>query len=102
MVWYTINAPLTAVTVTASPVAPQHTGTRITFTAVATGGTNVQYQFWLYTPSSTPAWQQLQAYSSQNTCPWKPIATGNYMCSATARDGATGIEIYNTLWYTVK
>ena len=40
---FTINSPLTAVSVTASPTSPQPVDTPITFTATATGGTNVQY-----------------------------------------------------------
>ena len=63
LLWYTIGSPLTAVTVTASPASPQAPDTPITFTAAATGGTNVQYQFWIYNANATPAWSQLQAYS---------------------------------------
>ena len=53
MLWYTVNnAPLTAVSVSASPNSPQLVNTPITFTACATGGTNVQYQFWIYNQAS--------------------------------------------------
>ena len=68
----TNNPPLTGVTFTASPASPQPAGTAITITASATGGTNVQYQFWVYNPAATPAWSQLQAYSTPTTCSWTP------------------------------
>ena len=82
LLWYTINgnAPLTAVSVIASPASPQLVNTPITFTASATGGTNVQYQFWMYNQAATPAWSQLQAYSSTATCQWTPTAAGS-ICS---------------------
>ncbi len=48
-----------------SPASPQPANTPITLTATATGGTNVQYQFWVYNPAATPAWSQLQAFSAR-------------------------------------
>ena len=75
LVPYTIGNPLTAVTVTPSLASPQPADTPITFTAAATGGTNVQYQFWLYTPA-IPAWNMLQGYSTATTCAWTPTSDG--------------------------
>ena len=101
MLWYTItNQPLTAVSLTCSPLSPQQAGTLITLTATATGGTDVQYQFWVYNPAATPAWSQLQAYSTQNACTWMP-AEGNCLLSVTAQDGITGAEVNTLLWYSV-
>ena len=102
--WYVVTsgAPLTAVSVSASASSPQQANTPITYTAAATGGTNVQYQFWLYTPSATPAWSQLQAYSANTACTWQPAAAGSYLLSITARDGVTGTEVNTTLWYTIQ
>ncbi len=100
--WYTITpAPLTAVTVSVSPASPQPANTPINITAMATGGTSVQYQFWEYNPLATPAWSQLQAYSSMNTFTWTPAAVGSYLLSVTAQDGAAGNEVNTTLWYTI-
>ena len=101
--WYTITAAplLTAVSVSASPNAPQPVYTTITLSASATGGVYVQYQFWLYNPATTPAWIQLHAYSTWSTCTWTPTAPGNYFISATARDGINGTEVNNSLWYTI-
>ncbi len=82
--------------------SPQPPNTAITLTATATGGTNVQYQFWTYNPDVTPAWNQLQAYSPQNTCTWTPAVAGNYLLSVTAQDGVTGTEVNSVLWYAVQ
>ena len=93
--------PLTAVIVTTSPASPQPANTPITLTATATGGTNVQYQFWCYNPAATPAWSQLQGYSTQATCTWTPTMTGNYLLSVTAQDGVTGAIVNTTAWYAI-
>ena len=96
---YTITpSPLTAISVTAAPTAPQVTNTPITLTATATNGLNVQYQFWVYNAAATPAWSQLQAYSSSATCVWTPTIAGNNLLSITALD-ATGAMANATLWY---
>ena len=100
LLWYTINGPLTAVSVTPSPASPQPPNTPITFTATATGGTNVQFQYWLYNPAANPAWSQMQGYSSSATCLWTPTAVGNYVISVTALD-ATGTAVNTLLPYTI-
>ena len=101
MIWYTVGSPLSALSVTASPASPQPADTPITFTATATGGTNVQYQFWLYNASASPAWSQLQGYFATATCVWTPSTPGNYLLSATAQDTATGAAVNTMIWYTV-
>ncbi len=102
LAWYTISStpPLSAVTLTASPASPQPINKPITLSAVATGGSNVQYQFWVYEAAATPAWQELQDYSASATCTWKPATPGNYLLSVTARD-AGGLAMTNTCWYAV-
>ena len=76
LVWYTVlSPPLSAVDLTISPTSPQEANTKMTLTAAATGGTEVQYQFWVYNPSVTPAWSQLQSYSATPTCCWTPATT---------------------------
>ncbi len=85
--WYTVTGPpLTSVSVSTSPDGPQQADTTITLAANATGGTNVQYQFWVYNPSAVPSWQQLQAYSPQDTCLWTPTMPGSYLLAITAMD----------------
>ena len=98
--WYTIIAGLSALSVSAAPLSPQPVGMPITFTATATGGTNVQYQYWLYNANATPAWQQLQPYSAQASYTWTPLQVGNYLLSVTARD-SSGIIVNDMLWYTI-
>ena len=99
---YHHHAPLTAVSVTASRTSPQPVNTPITLTATATGGTNVQYQFWVYNPAATPAWSQLQAYSTPvQPVPGRRPPPANYLLSVTAKDGVTGTEVNTTLWYTI-
>ncbi len=98
---WNLSSPLSAVTLTPSPVSPQPVTTHITLIASATGGANVQYQFWAYNPDQTPAWQQLQAYSTTATCVWTTTIAGNYLLSVTAQDGFTGAEENNTLWYGI-
>ena len=101
--WYVVTAgvPLTGVTLTPSPAAPQPAHTVITLTANATGGTNVQYQFWIYDPAAAPAWSQLQTYSTSADCTWTPASAGPYLLSVTALDGAGGLEVNATCWYAV-
>ena len=103
IICYTIaNGPLlSAVSVTATPALPQPANTPITFTAAATGGTNVQFQFWLYNVAATPAWSQLQAYSTSATCAWLPESAGDYLLSVTALDPATNTLVNTMVWYTV-
>ena len=100
--WYTITGgPLSAVSVTTAPTSPQPVNTPITLTAAATGGTGVQYQFWLYNANANPAWSQLQGYSASPTCTWTPADAGNYLLSATALDGASGTAVNDLLWYAI-
>ncbi len=76
-------------------------GTSITLTAVATGGSSVNYQFWAYNPNVTPAWSQLQPFTSLNTCTWKPNVAGNYLLSVTARDDSNNLQVNSTCWYLI-
>ena len=98
---YTIHIPLTAVTFTTAPASPQKFDTPITLTATATGGSNLQYQFWVYNPAALPAWNQLRGYASTATCVWTPASAGSYYLSVTALDGVTGAAVNATGWYTV-
>ncbi len=99
--WYNI-IPVMTLTLTTTPASPQSINTPITLNAQLTGGSNVQYQFWLYNPNTTPAWSELQAYASSGSVQWTPTTAGPYLISATALDGATGVEINQTLWFIVQ
>ena len=97
--WYTISS-LTALTLTTAPPSPQQVNTAVTLTAAATGGTSVQYVFWVYN-ANTRIWNELQAYSASATCAWTPATAGNYLLIATAQDGGTGRELTAEAWYTI-
>ncbi len=98
---YTIHLPLTAVSFTANPPSPQRVDSvTVTLTASATGGTNITYQFWLYSQSAL-SWRELQGFSSSPRCTWIPTKPGNYLISVTAQDGLTGTEVSNTAWYGI-
>jgi len=101
-IWYQVTGPaLTAVSFTTSSASPQLVYTPITLTAAATGGTGIQYQFWVCNPYATPAWSQLQAYSSSAACTWVPTTPGNYLLSVSACDSVSGTEVNQTSWFTV-
>ena len=98
---FTYYVPLTGLTVTNTPNSPQPVNTAIAITATATGGMNVQFQFWLYNAIATPAWSQLQPYSTQTTCLWAPATAGSYQLSITAQDGATGATVNKMVPYII-
>ncbi len=104
--WYTIMlAPLLGVSLQASPASPQPAGTQVTFTATANGGTNVQYQFWVFDPTiQAPAdgWTMVQGFSTTNTCPWTPSKAGSFLITVNALDGASTTQVTNTLWYVAQ
>ena len=81
--------------------APQPANKPITITAAATGGANVQYQFWVYNPSAIPAWTQLRSYTPNQKCVWTPMAAGPYLISVTALDGATGVAVNKLFWCSI-
>ncbi len=60
---------------TGSPAPPRPTGTTITWTATAAGGTApLQYRFWTYTAAT--GWTMAQDYSTSNTFAWTPSQAG--------------------------
>ncbi len=99
-IWFAVTT-LTGVTVTPSLASPQAANTAITLTAAATGGSNVQYQFWSYDPNASPTWNQVQAFSSSATCTWKPTTSDSYLLSVTAQDGLTGAQVNSSFWYII-
>jgi hypothetical protein len=85
--------PCTAVNLGASPASPQHPGTSVTLTAVATGCPNPLYQLWMMPPSGGP-WQLKVAYRTNGVFTWNNtgLALGSYSISIWARDaGSAGV-----------
>ena len=86
--------------------SPSPTGKAITWTALATSGLSVQYQFWRFSQASG-AWTMVRDYASSNAYSWTPGAgeEGTYVVQAWARvTGST--ELYeawrSTGAFTVK
>ena len=98
---YVIAPPVSAVSLAVSPASPATVNTPITLTLTATGGTTLEYQFWVYNAAATPAWVQLQPYSSNNSCAWTPTVAGTYLLSATELDTISGVEMNTMAWYTI-
>ncbi len=86
-----LPANLTAVTLGATPPAPQVTGTPITLTATPQGGItapNVQYQFVAQYKLASGAWSSnmlIQDWSTNNQCIWTPTTAENYYVNVYAR-----------------
>ena len=91
---YTITPALSAVSIAASPAAPQSINTSITLTATATGGAVIQYQFQSGLISGeTTTWTTLQAYGATATYTWKPATAATYSLRVLAREGADGTPV---------
>ena len=67
----TPSARVTALTIAADRAAPQPPGTTVTFTAAPTGGTAVQYKWWIY----DGAWRPVGGWTASNTFAWTPATT---------------------------
>ncbi len=66
-------SPATVISLTANKTFPAASGSAITWTAGATGGTGpLQYQFWRF--DSATGWTVVQAWSTSKTYTWTPAA----------------------------
>jgi hypothetical protein len=86
----------------ADPGAPVVPGTIVTLTAVATGGTGLEYRFFA---NDGRGWVDLRAYDSGNTCTWKPKTAGTYSLLVWVRalGSKSAWEQNATIWqYVVK
>jgi hypothetical protein len=96
---YTLTStPCTSVTASASPPSPSVHGTAITFTGVAGGCFNPQYQFWILVPGSS-TWTIVQAYSPSATLNWNPtgLPAGTYRFSVWVRDASSSGAVSTSL-----
>ncbi len=104
---YTIEPPLIdGVALSRSVPSPQASGTPITFTAQAQGGTgNDEYLFQRKGPDTAGTWTIVQNYSPANTYLWTPdtTAVGNHEIQVHARHlGATvSYEARTVIPYTI-
>jgi hypothetical protein len=100
---YTLAIPVTAVTLTPVPAAPQKVGTSIVFTANATGGPP-QYYFTWRNPV-TGVWSVGQAYSSTSSWTWNTtgLPAGIYKIRVDAKSlvSTAAYEAYRSINYTL-
>src|SRR5262245_65179110 len=98
---YPIRAPITAVTVTADRPAPQPPGTTISMTASATGGSSVEFKWWVFTATG---WTLIRDWRSAATVTWTPTeASPSGMIEVWARSaGDPGPENGFDLPYPIK
>jgi len=100
---YSIKLIQTSVTVTSLiPVmaSPQLISTPITLTCHASGGTLLNYEFWVNNGSG---WALAQAYSTSNIYDWTPGQAGNYQICVWVKDVSSTKEYdaYTTISYTI-
>ena len=85
--------PPLQVGLTANRTAPQPTGTAITFTAAASGGTSpYQYKWWVFDGAT---WTIVQDWSTSSTFTWQP-ATANaaYIVGVWVRNASTTTDTW--------
>jgi N-acetylmuramoyl-L-alanine amidase len=83
----TTPAPVTMTSLTASTTFPKPTGTIVTWTAFATGGSaSLEYQYWLH---DGRAWSVVRAYAPGNVFAWTPTVAGTYYLQAWVRQIGT-------------
>jgi len=96
--------PVSSVSLSSNRSSPQGVGTKITFTAAASGGTgSYEYQFRMRTPAGI--WSVARDYSSASAWTWNTtgLATGKYYIEVWARNaGSTAAwEAYRNMNYTL-
>jgi spore germination protein YaaH len=90
---YTVLGPeCQSVTISSAPASPQMAGTKVVFTAVASGcqDANPRYEFWMR-PASASTWQLVQGYSTSPTYDWNSTgaAAGTVYFGVWAKDAAS-------------
>jgi len=90
---YTLNAPVSSVTIAPSPASPAVAGTSVTFTATGTGGTApLQYRFRIKDNNGTVI--ATQAYGTPATYTWSTtgVAAGTYTAEVSAKSNGSGLD----------
>ncbi len=78
-----------------TPAFPVKAGTAVTWNTIASGGTGLQYQYWLYT-GATKTWSVTRPYSSTAAWTWTPAAAGAYAVQVWVR--STGSTANYDAW----
>lgn len=83
-------APIASLDLTIAPTSPTAVGISVELSAVATGGTALEYQFQArYTGSSGTVSLTLQDYSLANSCFWTPTEAHDYTIVSYVRETGT-------------
>ena len=101
--YVTVTAPVTSVTLGASPANPQTVNTPVTFSAMATGGgASKEYEFAVKDPASGVMTVK-QPYGSLNSFSYTPATAGTYTIRVYVRNvGSTALyEAPRWITYTV-
>jgi hypothetical protein len=80
--------------ITANRVSPQPSGTNVTFTATATGGSGTyHYKWWLFDGTS---WNMVQGWSASNTFTWTTSSYGGtYRVAVWVRNASSATDAYD-------
>ncbi|OGW34368.1 MAG: hypothetical protein A2X58_02345 [Nitrospirae bacterium GWC2_56_14] len=94
---YVINIPLT---LTPSPVSPQIQGSSVSFTSLADGPFNYEYQFWLH---NGIAWKKVQDFSANAIWNWNTVAAtpGTYWIQVNARVAGTTTNTFKQVSFVI-
>ncbi|MGE5398513.1 MAG: CARDB domain-containing protein [Chitinophagales bacterium] len=91
---------IASVTLSVDPNEPPKVGTTVTLSAVADGGLNPEYRFWLKEPGGI--WKVIQEWSTTNSCCWIPQAAGTAQIRVEARsNGTTLLEAFADMEYVI-
>ena len=92
--------PVTISSISVDKKSPQAPNSSITFTANASGGTSLLYQFLINDGSG---WKVLRDYSSSKSFTWKPTNVGSYKISAYVKDvnSSNSVDAFKLLEYTI-
>jgi hypothetical protein len=99
-----VTAPLSVVTLAASPPARLPSGRPVTLVARATGGRHVEYHFRAgYRSGSGWVWTTIRPYDVERTCTWIPTETRLWSLIVWAREVGSPrlVEVYGTHALTV-
>lgn len=96
-----IVQPVKMVEVTTDKLSPQPVKSTITINALAEGGNERLYKFWLL---ENGTWKVLQDYSSSSSVKWTPSNEGNYKISVHVkdRDSVKSYDDYKALEYKIE
>ncbi|HEX7485204.1 MAG TPA: triple tyrosine motif-containing protein [Vicinamibacterales bacterium] len=82
--------PPSVTSLVASRAFPSAVRTPVKWTATATGGSALEYQYWL-NDVATGAWTVLQPYGAGNQVTWSPTAAGTYALQVWVREVGSGV-----------